>query len=53
MSTIQNSYDMCSKIKRFCFPISEKIANQIFSIPMYPYLKEDQQDQILEVLNNV
>ena len=35
------------------FPISEKIANQIFSIPMHPYLKEDQQDQILEVLNNV
>ena len=39
--------------KKGDFPISEKIANQIFSIPMHPYLKEDQQDQILEVLNNV
>ena len=30
MSTIQNSYDMCSKIKRFCFPISEKIIVKFF-----------------------
>ena len=39
--------------KKGDFPISEKIADQIFSIPMHPYLSEDQQDQILEFLNNV
>ena len=39
--------------KKGDFPISEKIADQIFSIPMHPYLEKNQQDQILEVLNNV
>ena len=34
------------------FPISEKIADQIFSIPMHPYLQKEQQDKIIEVLNN-
>jgi len=34
------------------FPIAEKIAGQIFSIPMHPYLHEEQQDKILEILNN-
>ena len=33
------------------FPISENIADKIFSIPMYPYLHHDQQDQILEALH--
>tara|TARA_Y100000389_G_scaffold137805_1_gene135449 strand:- start:256 stop:1626 length:1371 start_codon:yes stop_codon:yes gene_type:complete len=30
MSSIQHSYDMCSKIQRFCFPISEKIIANSF-----------------------
>ena len=34
------------------FPISEKISKQIFSIPMHPYLTEDKQMKIIEVLNN-
>ena len=34
------------------FPISEKISKQIFSIPMHPYLNEDKQMKIIEVLNN-
>jgi len=33
------------------FPISEKTARQIFSIPMYPYLDNEKQDRIIEVLN--
>tara|TARA_B110000977_G_scaffold20828_1_gene24891 strand:+ start:2311 stop:3630 length:1320 start_codon:yes stop_codon:yes gene_type:complete len=31
LSSIQHSYDMCSKIQRFCFPISEKILANSFS----------------------
>jgi dTDP-4-amino-4,6-dideoxygalactose transaminase len=34
------------------FPITEKIADQIFSIPMHPYLSNKQQDTIIKVLNN-
>ena len=34
------------------FPVSEKIADQVFSIPMHPYLLKHQQDKIIEVLNN-
>lgn len=30
LSSIQHSYDMCSKIQRFCFPISEKIVANSF-----------------------
>ena len=33
------------------FPVAEKIAKTIFSIPMHPYLKKSQQDEILEALN--
>ena len=32
LSSIQHSYDMCSKIQRFCFPISEKIVANSFSL---------------------
>ena len=38
--------------KKGAFPISEKIADQIFSIPMHPYLQKEQQDKIIKVLNN-
>ena len=33
------------------FPISEKIASRIFSIPMHPYLNKMDQDAIIETLN--
>ncbi len=33
------------------FPISERTSNQIFSIPMHPYLDKDKQNRIIEVLN--
>ena len=33
------------------FPVSEKVSNQIFSIPMHPYLDRTKQDVIIEVLN--
>ena len=34
------------------FPVSESISNQIFSIPMHPYLDKDKQNRIIEVLND-
>ena len=33
------------------FPVSEKVAQKIFSIPMHPYLSRDNQDTIIKVLN--
>ncbi len=33
------------------FPISERASKQIFSIPMHPYLDEEKQIKIIEVLN--
>lgn len=34
------------------FPISEKTALEIFSIPMYPYLNKEDQDKIIESVLN-
>ena len=34
------------------FPLSERVSNEIFSIPMHPYLKINQQDRVIEALNN-
>jgi len=34
------------------FPISEKCSERIFSIPMHPYLKIEDQDKIINALNN-
>ena len=34
------------------FPFSEKVSNQIFSIPFHPYLQIDMQDKIIEAINN-
>lgn len=34
--------------KRGDFPVSERIADSIFSIPMHPYLSEDVQDYIIQ-----
>jgi len=36
--------------RRGDFPVSEKIADQIFSIPMHPYLSEEDQDYIVEAI---
>jgi dTDP-4-amino-4,6-dideoxygalactose transaminase len=35
------------------FPISEKAANEVFSIPMHPYLQESDQDKIIEIIKSV
>ena len=32
------------------FPISEDIADRVFSIPMHPYLEKNDQDKIIEAL---
>ena len=37
--------------KKNSLPISEKISNKIFSIPMHPYLDSKDQDRVLEILN--
>lgn len=34
------------------FPVSEKTANEIFSIPMHPYLTADQQEKVVKIVNN-
>ncbi len=34
------------------FPVSEEIANRIFSIPMHPYLNEEDQDYIVDAINS-
>ena len=31
-------------------PVTESLAQQIFSLPMYPSLSSDRQDQVIEVL---
>ncbi len=35
------------------FPISEAVSKQIFSIPMHPYLKKEDQDKIISVINSL
>ncbi len=36
--------------KRGDFPISERIADSIFSVPMHPYLNEEDQDYIVKAI---
>jgi dTDP-4-amino-4,6-dideoxygalactose transaminase len=33
------------------FPVSEKVAGQIFSIPMHPYLTAGQQEHVVNIIN--
>tara|TARA_Y100000590_G_scaffold462361_1_gene626261 strand:- start:1909 stop:2214 length:306 start_codon:yes stop_codon:yes gene_type:complete len=35
------------------FPVSEEISNKILSLPMHPYLSEEDQDKIINVINNI
>jgi UDP-2-acetamido-2-deoxy-ribo-hexuluronate aminotransferase len=32
------------------FPVAERVSREIFSIPMYPYLKKEDQDKIIDTL---
>jgi UDP-2-acetamido-2-deoxy-ribo-hexuluronate aminotransferase len=34
------------------FPISEEVADRIFSIPMHPYLTQEDQDKIINIINS-
>lgn len=34
------------------FPITENVASRIFSLPMHPYLKEDEIEMICKIINN-
>jgi UDP-2-acetamido-2-deoxy-ribo-hexuluronate aminotransferase len=36
--------------KKGDFPVSEKISDKVFSIPMHPYLKEDEQKYIIDAM---
>ncbi len=38
--------------KKGDFPIAEKLANNLLSIPLYPGLKKSDQDYIIETINN-
>lgn len=38
------------KFKSGDFPIAEKVSSQCLSLPMGPYLKPDQQDQVIDVI---
>ena len=33
------------------FPVSEKISNSVFSLPMHPYLNTEKQNKIIDALN--
>jgi UDP-2-acetamido-2-deoxy-ribo-hexuluronate aminotransferase len=39
--------------KRGDFPVSEKVSEEIMSLPMSPYLSEDQQDYIVHALKEI
>lgn len=46
---LQTAFDyLC--YKKGDFPIAEKICERIFSLPMHPYLKNDQIDRITQVM---
>lgn len=34
------------------FPLTEYAASHIFSVPMHPYLKKEEQEQIIDVINH-
>jgi aminotransferase EvaB len=35
------------------FPVTEKLAKEIFSLPMYPSLTDEQQEIVVENLKNI
>ena len=39
--------------KKGDLPITEKISKEIFSLPMYPTLSEDEQRKIVNVLKTI
>ncbi|MBW2249328.1 MAG: DegT/DnrJ/EryC1/StrS aminotransferase family protein [Deltaproteobacteria bacterium] len=49
---IQTAFDALG-YKNGDFPISEDISSRIFSLPMHPYLKEEDQREIAKVILEV
>lgn len=39
--------------KRGSLPVTERLADQIFSLPMYPSLSRDRQDQVIQAMREV
>ncbi|MBW2012079.1 MAG: DegT/DnrJ/EryC1/StrS family aminotransferase, partial [Deltaproteobacteria bacterium] len=39
--------------KKGDFPISEDYARRIFSLPMHPYLTEEEQQQVVKMLSDI
>ena len=39
--------------KKGDFPISESLSDQVMSLPMHPYLKLEEQDEVIEALKNI
>ncbi len=48
---MQPSYEFL-RIKKGAFPVSEKIANEVLSLPMGPHLDSDQREIIIWALNS-
>ncbi len=46
---LQKAYDFLG-YKAGDFPVSEDLSSRIFSLPMHPYLKEEEIEQICSVL---
>ena len=39
--------------KKGDFPISERLSDEVMSLPMHPYLKPEEQDVVIEALKNI
>jgi dTDP-4-amino-4,6-dideoxygalactose transaminase len=46
---LQNAYTALG-YRRGDFPIAEKVAAEVLSLPMYPHLREDQQSRVVREL---
>lgn len=35
-----------------CFPVSEKVSREVISLPMHPWLSEEEQDRVVQAVKN-
>jgi len=41
------------KLKKGDYPVSEKAADSVVSIPVFPQLKEEEQEEVIEIVRSV